>query len=165
MLGKPGRPPSQPTTHHPTIIKSDMPSASTLSVTTSDRNLSRSIAGALQDLIDPPPDALTVFEDPGDGGAEPNWRIDAYYASPPDPLELQTQLQTMLDTAIPVFSIEAVPDLNWVAISQAALPPVTAGRFTIHGSHDRDKVGNRYYGIEIEAGEAFGTAHHATTFG
>ena len=31
----------------------------------------------------------------------------------------------------------AVPDENWVALSQSALPPVAAGRFLVHGSHDR----------------------------
>ena len=36
---------------------------------------------------------------------------------------------------------------------------------TIHGSHDRDKVGHGPGAIEIDAGEAFGTAHHATTLG
>jgi ribosomal protein L11 methyltransferase len=55
--------------------------------------------------------------------------------------------------------------LNWVAISQAALPPVRAGRFTIHGSHDRGRVVRGPNTILIDAGEAFGTAHHATTLG
>ena len=59
--------------------------------------------------------------------------------------------------------LEAVPDQNWVALSQAALPPVAAGRFLVHGSHDRARVGARRTAIEIEAGEAFGTGHNATT--
>jgi ribosomal protein L11 methyltransferase len=61
--------------------------------------------------------------------------------------------------------LEPVPDENWVAISQAALPPVPAGRFIVHGSHDRARIGRRLHAIEIDAGEAFGTAHHATTLG
>ena len=55
------------------------------------------------------------------------------------------------------------PTQNWVALSQAALPPVAAGRFLVHGSHDRARVGARRTAIEIEAGEAFGTGHNATT--
>ena len=39
------------------------------------------------------------------------------------------------------------------------------GRFLVHGSHDRDKVGASDVGIEIEAGLAFGTGHHGTTRG
>ena len=67
--------------------------------------------------------------------------------------------------ALPPFVVEDVPDLNWVAISQAALPPVAAGRFVVHGSHDRGRVARGPTTILIDAGEAFGTAHHATTLG
>jgi ribosomal protein L11 methyltransferase len=62
-------------------------------------------------------------------------------------------------------TIEDVPEENWVAVSQAALPPVDVGGFLVHGAHDRARVGRRWRAIEIDAGEAFGTAHHATTQG
>ena len=45
------------------------------------------------------------------------------------------------------------------------MPPVVAGRFTVHGSHDRDKRRSGDMAIEIEAGLAFGTGHHGTTAG
>ncbi len=67
--------------------------------------------------------------------------------------------------SIPAFESADVPDLNWVAISQAALPPVRAQRFTVHGSHDSSRIPQGPNAILIEAGEAFGTAHHATTYG
>ena len=141
-----------------------MTSATTLSLFTHDRNLARRIAGALQDLVDPAPDALTIFEEPNTD-APPDWRIDAYYTDPPAASDLRAQISQLLDTKIPELATQTVPDLNWVAISQAALPPVRAGRFTVHGSHDRNRVGRPYYRVEIEDGEAFGTAHHATTYG
>lgn len=59
--------------------------------------------------------------------------------------------------------LETLPETNWVAVSQAALPPVMAGRFIVHGSHDRARFLMRRTAIEIEAGEAFGTGHNATT--
>ncbi len=40
-----------------------------------------------------------------------------------------------------------------------------AGRFIVHGSHDRDKVKVNDIAIEIDAGQAFGTGHHGTTAG
>src|SRR5690606_22468232 len=43
--------------------------------------------------------------------------------------------------------------------------PVRAGRFLIHGSHDRDKITRNRFTIEIDADQAFGTAHHASTRG
>ncbi len=52
-----------------------------------------------------------------------------------------------------------------MAISQAALPPVIAGRFVVHGSHDRGRIPYGPRAIVVDAGEAFGTAHHATTLG
>src|SRR6478752_7076859 len=65
--------------------------------------------------------------------------------------------------AAPAFTITELPETNWVAKSLAALAPVRAGRFLIHGSHDRDKRHENDRAIEIEAAEAFGTGHHGTT--
>ncbi len=126
------------------------------------RDAARSIAGALQDLIEPLPDALTLFEDKTASGA---WRIDAYYEAPPEPAALAAELAAILSIDPPALTVEDVPALNWVALSQAALPPVRAGRFTIHGSHDTERVPQGPGAILVDAGEAFGTAHHATTFG
>lgn len=123
------------------------------------------IAGALQDLLEPPPDALTVFEDKKDENAPPIWRIEAYFSDPREAHALEAELDALLDEPVPSFQTADVPDLNWVALSQAALPPVHASRFTVHGSHDRDRVPQGPRAILIEAGEAFGTAHHATTYG
>jgi ribosomal protein L11 methyltransferase len=50
-------------------------------------------------------------------------------------------------------------------VSLAGLAPVPAGRFLMHGSHDRGKVGANDIAIEIEAGLAFGAGHHGTTRG
>ena len=62
-------------------------------------------------------------------------------------------------------AIATIPDADWVAETQKALPPgCRAGRFIVHGSHDRAR-GSSQWAIEIDAGDAFGTAHHATTTG
>ncbi|MGO8954593.1 MAG: 50S ribosomal protein L11 methyltransferase [Rhodomicrobium sp.] len=57
-----------------------------------------------------------------------------------------------------------VPDADWVAETQRLLPPVRAGRFIVHGSHVRRQAFSQW-AIEIDAGRAFGTAHHGTTKG
>jgi ribosomal protein L11 methyltransferase len=126
----------------------------------SDRTRAYTTGNALQDLLEPPPDALTVFEN-GPG----KWRVEAYFDSAGGDRDLAAELTPLLSTPPPQFMTELVPDLNWVAISQAALPPVRAGRFTIHGSHDRGRIARGPNTILIDAGEAFGTAHHATTLG
>ncbi|WP_422538253.1 50S ribosomal protein L11 methyltransferase [Bartonella apihabitans] len=63
------------------------------------------------------------------------------------------------------IEIEILPDIDWVSHSLEGLGPVRAGRFFVHGSHDRDKVKPDDLAIEIDAGQAFGTGHHGTTVG
>ncbi|PYE90142.1 50S ribosomal protein L11 methyltransferase [Phyllobacterium leguminum] len=60
---------------------------------------------------------------------------------------------------------EVLPDIDWVVHSLEGLKPVRAGRFFVHGSHDRDKRRPHDLAIEIDAGQAFGTGHHGTTAG
>jgi ribosomal protein L11 methyltransferase len=60
---------------------------------------------------------------------------------------------------------EPLEQKDWVRASLDGLTAVEAGRFLVHGSHDRDKVGRNAIGIEIEAALAFGTGHHGTTRG
>jgi len=123
------------------------------------------IAAILQDLMEPPPDALSIFEDAAGGEGEHRWRIEAYFSEPRAASAVQSEIMALTGEPAPDFRSDAVPDLNWVALSQAALPPVNAGRFTVHGAHDRSRVPQGPNAILIEAGEAFGTAHHATTYG
>lgn len=104
--------------------------------------------------------ATSSFHDVGAG----RWQVDAYYESELSPVAVLARIGELLGPGV-VPAIEDVPDENWVAVSQAALPPVAAGRFLIHGSHDRARIGRRRFAIEVDAGEAFGTAHHATTQG
>ena len=60
---------------------------------------------------------------------------------------------------------ETLPDIDWVTKSLEGLQPVRAGRFFVHGSHDRHRRRAGDLAIEIEAGLAFGTGHHGTTSG
>lgn len=77
-----------------------------------------------------------------------------------------TATNVLADARMNALSLtaEAVPDADWVAETQKSLPPVHAGRFIVHGSHDRGRTFSQW-AIEIDAGRAFGTAHHGTTKG
>lgn len=125
-----------------------------------DRTLAMHAASTLQDFLEPAPDALTVFEN---GPA--SWRLEAYFNDGLGGRDLAKELAAYIKEPLPAFVADAVPDLNWVAMSQEALPPVKAGRFTVHGSHDTHRVPRSPNSILIDAGEAFGTAHHQTTLG
>jgi ribosomal protein L11 methyltransferase len=67
--------------------------------------------------------------------------------------------------AAKALRFERVAAKDWVRESLAGLAPVTAGRFIVHGAHDRARVPLNRIGIEIEAALAFGTGHHGTTRG
>jgi ribosomal protein L11 methyltransferase len=114
-------------------------------------------ASLLTELAAPRALAVTLFED---GSA--SFVVEAYYDTQPS-LEAVAAALSALGDSLGEAVLETVPDQNWVALSQAALPPVAAGRFLVHGGHDRARVGARRSAIEIEAGEAFGTGHNATT--
>jgi ribosomal protein L11 methyltransferase len=54
---------------------------------------------------------------------------------------------------------------DWVLESLHGLKPIAAGRFVVHGAHDRDCAPVNRTAIQIEAAQAFGTGHHGTTLG
>jgi len=89
------------------------------------------------------------------------------YLMPEDEAEVRPRIQAMLDERHPDLALqfEKVPDIDWIAKSLEGLKPVRAGRFLVHGSHDRATRRPNDYAIEIEAGQAFGTGHHGTTAG
>ena len=130
-----------------------------LRIPVADLDTGRSVSGLLGEVIKPGPLAVTLFED-----KPPAFVVGAYYEHEPSTCDIDGAL-AHLSMRIGRATVETVPDENWVAISQAALPPIHAGRFIVHGSHDRARVGLRPLAIEIEAGEAFGTGHNATTSG
>ncbi|WP_419910169.1 50S ribosomal protein L11 methyltransferase [Hoeflea sp.] len=89
------------------------------------------------------------------------------YAPAEEQAGLMQDMRQCLESALPDVAIETehLPDIDWVARSLEGLRPVRAGRFLVHGSHDRDQVRAGDLAIEIDAGRAFGTGHHGTTEG
>jgi ribosomal protein L11 methyltransferase len=128
----------------------------TLRIVAADLAAGRAAADALGELAAPHALAVTLFED-----KLPQHVIEAYYDTEP-PLEATAHALAPIAGLGPP-TIEALPDQNWVAVSQTALAPVAAGRFLVHGSHDRHRFAFHRRAIEIDAGEAFGTGYNATT--
>jgi ribosomal protein L11 methyltransferase len=119
------------------------------------------IARALEEAVEPAAIAVGWFER-GQGRFE----IFAHYDQPP-PRDLLLKLIAQFAGGAPIgpLSIEKLPEADWVTLSQGKRGPVAAGRFLVHGSHDRARVARTRFSIEIDAGQAFGTAHHASTRG
>lgn len=99
--------------------------------------------------------------------APPDWRFEAWLTTAPDLGEFTRTMRAILGNAADAVAFEhrRVDDADWVRMSLDDLPPVRAGRFVVHGAHDRAKVPANAIALEIEAAMAFGTGHHATTLG
>src|SRR5262249_43257249 len=90
----------------------------------------------------------------------------AHFAREPDEAALRALVGAVAgEAAAHALVLETVAARDWVAASLAGLKPVVAGRFLVHGAHDRAHVSAHRIGIEIEAALAFGTGHHGTTRG
>jgi len=101
-----------------------------------------------------------------DERADGRWSVEAYFENG-DAAAIGNALRDRLgaDAFGAAIAVELLPDADWVAVGLAALSPVGAGRFIVHGSHDRGRVPAGRVAIEIDAAQAFGTGHHATTAG
>ena len=119
------------------------------------------IARALDEALEPQPVAVGLF-DQGGGCFE----VFAHYEEPPrhDAL-LELIAQAAGGDGHGPLRIEELAPEDWVTLSQGRRGKVEAGRFLVHGSHDRGRGPRRCLAIEIDAGQAFGTAHHASTLG
>jgi len=84
------------------------------------------------------------------------WVVEAYFAQEPDAGALAQWPGAAL---VPVFA------QDWVTASQRDLHPISAGRFHVHTEATRDSLPPGRIGLMIEAGQAFGTGQHATTYG
>jgi len=94
------------------------------------------------------------------------WSVDAYFETGM-PSDLASAIRDRLgaDGFGALLAVEELAEADWVAVSQEALKPVSAGRFLIHGGHDRTRLPAGRIRIEIDAAQAFGTGHHPTTAG
>jgi len=133
----------------------------------SDEKRARAIADLVVESFEPAETAASAFETetplPGGGKA---WMVEVYFGFAPD----EPAMRELVEAAAGAEAAAAVefgrtPQQDWVANALAGLAPVRAGRFLVHGAHDRARLRANDVGIEIEAALAFGTGHHGTTRG
>jgi ribosomal protein L11 methyltransferase len=126
-----------------------------------DEPAARQLAAALGEHLNADGAVCAAFE--GDGG---QWHVAIYFRAAPDRDSVRALVTlTAGDAAARALAFETVADTDWVKQSLTGLAPVRAGRFVLHGAHDRARVPVNAIGIEIEAALAFGTGHHGTTRG
>jgi ribosomal protein L11 methyltransferase len=132
-----------------------------------DEPRARAVADLIVESFEPAEAASAAFETDDawpDGGKA--WLVEAYFGFPPDEDAVRALIAVASDeTTATAAAFGLTEKRDWVANALAGLAPVRAGRFLVHGAHDRAKVRPNDIGVEIEAGLAFGTGHHGTTRG
>jgi ribosomal protein L11 methyltransferase len=126
-----------------------------------DAATAKTIDAALSERFDASEIVTSAFEEP-DG----RWSLALHFRERPDEAAVRTLIGSAAgaETAR-ALTFETLAATDWVRKSLEGLTPVGAGRFVVHGAHDRARVRANHIGIEIEAALAFGTGHHGTTRG
>ena len=126
-----------------------------------DESAAKRVVDVLTEIFFDDQAAIAAFERP-DG----RWDVSVHFADPPDQALLRELVTNAANAeAAGGMVFDTVEARDWVKASLDDLVPVPAGRFVVHGQHDRDRVAPNKLGIEIEAALAFGTGHHGTTRG
>jgi ribosomal protein L11 methyltransferase len=146
---------------------------------TTDESTAHRLQAALAECCDGEAVAVSIAQE-----AEGRWSLALHFRDRPDQSTVRSLIassaarQASQDFAQEDFAqkdfaqalahaltFETLAPTDWVRKSLEGLTPVEAGRFLVHGMHDRGRVGVNRIAIEIEASLAFGTGHHGSTRG
>lgn len=124
------------------------------------------LASSLGEMLDADENAVAAFE----SADETHWLVEVFFSSEPDQAIIRDLVALALGgdagkAAAAAALFDKIEPKDWIAASLDGLKPVRAGRFLVHGSHDRPVIRENDIAIEIEAALAFGTGHHGTTRG
>jgi ribosomal protein L11 methyltransferase len=120
-------------------------------------------ASAVLALLDELAGTVSAFET-----TSPEWRVEAYPASPMLTPAVAAQLALAAAAAggtLVEIGEEKLEDRDWLAENQLAFPPLLVGRFFVRGSHYRGRVPPGAIEIMLDAATAFGTGEHPSTRG
>jgi len=137
------------------------PASINATFTVGDEQRARRTVDVLEECLDPDDIAVAAFEGPSG-----RWDVGLHFATPPDEAAIRALVAlTVGDEEAATLAFRTIEAKDWVKASLEGLAPVPAGRFVVHGRHDRARIAANKLGIEIEAALAFGTGHHGTTRG
>src|SRR4051795_12620424 len=137
------------------------PSTHRVSFAIGDEQTAKRVVDLLSESLFDGQAAITAFEDAGG-----RWQVAMHFAEAPDRASIRELVAVAAgDKATGDIAFDIVEARDWVKATLEQLVPVRAGRFIVHGRHDRAKVPPNHLGVEIEAALAFGTGHHGTTRG
>src|SRR5947209_260917 len=109
-------------------------SKTTLARLACDERTAKRIADVISERLESAATAVAAFED-----AEGGWNVELHFDAPPDEAAVRA-LVVQAGGAAAGLRFETIEPRDWVAASLADLKPVAAGRFTVHGAHDRARL-------------------------
>jgi ribosomal protein L11 methyltransferase len=137
------------------------PAAHCISFAIGDEHAAKRVVDVLTEIFFEDEAAVAAFERP-DG----RWDATVHFAEAPDQALIRQLVGNAVGEEIAKGIVfDTIEAKDWVKASLEDLAPVPAGRFVVHGAHDRARVPANKLGVEIEAALAFGTGHHGTTQG
>jgi ribosomal protein L11 methyltransferase len=134
--------------------------ASVVARLTTEWAAAQAISDALAESFDAAEVAASTAEE-----ADGRWSLAVHFRDRPNETAVRALVALAAGAAAAnALTFEPLAAQDWVRTSLDGLAPVAAGRFVVHGAHDRGVPVNRV-GVEIAAALAFGTGHHGTTRG
>jgi len=133
-----------------------------------DEDQARAVADLVVETFDPAETAAAAFEEKSstESWAATPWLVEIYFSLAPDEDNVRALVAAAVGEDLAQrIEFGRVEQKDWIAASLEGLSAVRAGRFLVHGSHDRAGVKPNDIALEIEAALAFGTGHHGTTRG
>lgn len=96
------------------------------------------------------------------------WAVEGQFADAPPKVEIAERLAlaaAAAGIAEPELTVTAVKATDWLTANIASFPPLTAGRFYIHGDHITGPFPAGMIRMEVNAATAFGSGEHSSTRG
>lgn len=93
-----------------------------------------------------------------------DWRLEAWLERKPTRAD-KAAIAALFAGKPPRFTVEELPETDWLVASQEGLEPIRAGRFHVHTPEHPALDEPGVIDFTIPASQAFGTGQHATTAG
>lgn len=94
------------------------------------------------------------------------WTFELICSEKPDMDEIGCRLSVLSmlhNVEMPEVRLEKLVQADWLAQVARDFPPLSIGRFFVHGAHVEEKPKTGSIAIQIDAGAAFGSGEHGTT--
>ncbi len=94
------------------------------------------------------------------------WTFELIFSEKPDTHEINRRLMvisSLHNVELPEVKLEQLVQSDWLSQVAQDFPPLSIGRFFVHGSHVQAEPGAGSIAIQVDAGAAFGSGEHGTT--